>query len=63
MAHKKKRSAEELAEEKPYMVFDERRGFVWGPAHATPGELPYWNTGKVATWARKDDVDTGEKNP
>lgn len=43
-----RRSAEELAKEKPYMVFDFVRGYVFGPGADRPGELPYWNTWRPA---------------
>lgn len=30
------------AVKKPYVVFDFQRGYVWGPGHSTPGQLPWW---------------------
>jgi len=52
---KKKRSKEELAAALPYMVFDLKRGYVWGPARSEEiaGTLPYWNTGKIASWSEE----------
>lgn len=49
-AKKKKRTAEELASLIPFMIFDMKNGFLWGPDHKYPGTKPYWNTGLPATW-------------
>lgn len=41
-----------------YMVFDPKRGYVWGPEHKASGTLPYWNTGEPAAWRMPDDQPT-----
>lgn len=64
MAKRKKRTDEELAALSPYMVFDSKRGYSWGPSgpdNKEPGTLPYWNTGEAATWRYGDSVITEKK--
>lgn len=54
MAKRKRR--DDMDTTPSYMVFDAKRGYVWGPDHKAPGTIPYWNTGLPATWAFIDST-------
>lgn len=49
---KKKPKRESDPNAKPYLVFDLKRGYVWGPEHKWAGQLATWsgpgNEGGVA---------------
>ncbi len=44
------KTEEQIANEKPWMVFGEG-GYRYGAGHPKAGEKVYWQTGRPATWA------------